>query len=197
MSTRLQPKRRARGERIRSISASSRRRQERPYQDDDADRERYTTNGAETADDRSLDQELTHDTPWRCTDTLSDPDLAGPLGHAYEHDIHDTNAADEQGDERDRQQCEAESGGDSVGRSKQPVRFSTSYLAPLRCRALSTAPSSCVTTDTVLGLEACACTTPSSTPCPLYIASRGTERGPTRAAARMYQRSIRVRGLHR
>ena len=53
-------------------------------------------------DDRRLDQELTDDVALLRADGAADADLARPLHHAGEHDVHDADAADEQRDRRDR-----------------------------------------------------------------------------------------------
>src|SRR4029077_2244375 len=43
-----------------------------------------------------LDKELRQDVDLAGTDGLADPDLAGPLGHGHQHDVHHPDAADEQ-----------------------------------------------------------------------------------------------------
>ena len=43
-----------------------------------------------------LDQELQGHVPAPCAERAADPDLARPLGHGREHDVHDPDAADEQ-----------------------------------------------------------------------------------------------------
>ena len=48
-----------------------------------------------------LDQELQQHLPRPRADGQADADLARPLGHGDEHDVHDADAADEQADAGD------------------------------------------------------------------------------------------------
>ena len=52
----------------------------------------------DNAEGDGLGQKLHEDVPAMRAHGRADADLAGPLGHAHEHDIHDADAADEQGD---------------------------------------------------------------------------------------------------
>jgi hypothetical protein len=65
------------------------------------------------ADERQrhrLDQELHEDVAPARADRLADADLARALGDRHQHDVHDADAADEQGDADDR----ADDGGDAA-----------------------------------------------------------------------------------
>ncbi len=55
---------------------------------------------ANEADEHRLDQELLHDVVVTRPDRHPDADLVRALGHGYQHDVHDTNAADHQRDDR-------------------------------------------------------------------------------------------------
>src|ERR1051326_4284361 len=57
---------------------------------------------AEAGKDDRFDEELQQDVAAPRADGLSDADLARPLRHRDEHDVHDADAADEQGDADDR-----------------------------------------------------------------------------------------------
>ena len=58
---------------------------------------------AQQADARGLDQKLQQDRAPLGADGLADADLARPLGHRDEHDVHDADAADEQRQPGDEQ----------------------------------------------------------------------------------------------
>ena len=59
---------------------------------------------AERAQHDRLDQELEQDVTRLGAHGHPDADLAGALGHAHEHDVHDANAANQERDARDRPQ---------------------------------------------------------------------------------------------
>src|SRR5688500_7971869 len=63
---------------------------------------------AEQAQNDCFDQELEEDVDARGTERLSHADLARSLRHRDEHDVHDPDPADEQGDGRDPQEKDAE-----------------------------------------------------------------------------------------
>ena len=56
---------------------------------------------AEDAEHRSLDEELAPDHPWRGAQRLAQTDLTDALGDRHQHDVHDADAADDEGDRRD------------------------------------------------------------------------------------------------
>ena len=66
---------------------------------------------AQQAEGDRFEQELGQDVPFERADGLADADLAGALGDADQHDVHDADAADKQGDGGD---C-AEEGGQRAG----------------------------------------------------------------------------------
>src|SRR5438132_14390411 len=70
---------------------------ERGQQDRAADADADADEAADQGDDRRFDQELQHDVARRGADRFPDADLAGPLGHRDEHDVHDPDAADDHG----------------------------------------------------------------------------------------------------
>ena len=59
------------------------------------------------ADHDGLDEELERMSRRARADRLAQADLARPLGHRDQHDVHDPDAADEQRDGRDRRRAEA------------------------------------------------------------------------------------------
>ena len=59
---------------------------------------------AEQADHQRLDDELHQDVVRPRADRLAQADLAGPLGDAHEHDVHDADAADQERDGGDGRQ---------------------------------------------------------------------------------------------
>ena len=52
----------------------------------------------EEGDGHRLDEELDQDVRLAGADRLADADLARPFGHRYQHDVHDADAADQEGD---------------------------------------------------------------------------------------------------
>ena len=78
---------------------------------DDELRDREPDHDAEQAADagehHGLDQELLGDVAALGPQGPADPDLAGPLGHGRQHDVHDADAADQERDRRDRPQDDA------------------------------------------------------------------------------------------
>ena len=63
--------------------------------------EREADQAAEQAQHERLEQELQQDVMALRADGLADADLARPLRHGHEHDVHDADAADEQRDADD------------------------------------------------------------------------------------------------
>ena len=61
-----------------------------------ADADEHADGAAEQAEGDGLDQELQHDVAALRADGDADADLAGALGDAHEHDVHDADAADDQ-----------------------------------------------------------------------------------------------------
>src|SRR5262249_40188006 len=73
------------------------------------------------ADHGGLDQELGEDVPPGGADGLADPDLAGALGHRDQHDVHDPDPADDEGDPGHRPEEDGDEPGDLVRRLQQGV----------------------------------------------------------------------------
>ena len=65
---------------------------------------------ANNAQEHSLGQELEADVVRCGTHRLPDPNFASALGDTYEHDVHDPDAADQQGHARDPCQQRSEGG---------------------------------------------------------------------------------------
>ena len=65
---------------------------------------------ADQTDGRRLDQELQQDGPPLGADGFADADLARPLGHRDEHDVHDADAADKERQAGDEQADPADDG---------------------------------------------------------------------------------------
>ena len=57
---------------------------------------------AEQRQHEGLDQKLGQHLAFQRADREPDADLAGALGHRYQHDVHDADAADEEADRGDR-----------------------------------------------------------------------------------------------
>src|SRR5207245_3775454 len=76
-------------------------------QDDDQDAQRAADAGQEHRLDQELGQDVTPPSP----DRLPDADLARPFGDGDQHDVHDPDAADHQGDAGDGAQHQGEDAG--------------------------------------------------------------------------------------
>src|SRR5260370_570162 len=66
---------------------------------------------AKQTDPRRLEQELQKNGAPPCPERLAQPDLAGALGHGDEHDVHDPDAAHEQGQPGDEESAGGDHGG--------------------------------------------------------------------------------------
>jgi len=66
--------------------------------------EEQAEKAAEHAHDDALDEELRQHVGAARADGQADADLAGPLRHADEHDVHDPDAADQQRDRGNRRE---------------------------------------------------------------------------------------------
>ena len=76
---------------------------------------------ADAGEHDRLDQELLGDVAPLGAQGAADADLAGPLGHGRQHDVHDADAADQQRDGGDRAQDDAELPGRLLGGEQQVV----------------------------------------------------------------------------
>ena len=72
---------------------------------------RHAQQAADAGEDDRLDQELLGDVPPLGAQGPADADLAGPLGHRRQHDVHDADAADQERDRGDGSQDDAELAG--------------------------------------------------------------------------------------
>ena len=70
---------------------------------------------ADEADQHRLDQELPHDVAAPRADRHAHADLARPLGHRHQHDVHHPDAADDQRDHGDQPRSAASASGWSTG----------------------------------------------------------------------------------
>ena len=75
---------------------------------DDADAEPDADQAADHAEQHRLDEELQQDVALPGAERLAQPDLAGPLPDADQHDVRDADAADEQRDRGDRGEHQGE-----------------------------------------------------------------------------------------
>ena len=73
---------------------------------------RNAARAAQQAHEQRLDEELHQDVLPAGADGLADADLARPLGHGDDHDVHDADAADHQRDAGDRAQEDRQHTGD-------------------------------------------------------------------------------------
>ena len=73
---------------------------------------------ADDAEQHGLDQELQQDVALPRTERLAQPDLAGPLAHADQHDVRDADAADHERDRGDRGEHEGEQAEDPPDRAE-------------------------------------------------------------------------------
>src|SRR5882757_5351109 len=64
--------------------------------------DQHAGDAADPGKHRGLDEELLQDRLAASSDRLADPDLASSLGNGNQHDVHDSDAADQQCDRRDR-----------------------------------------------------------------------------------------------
>ena len=71
---------------------------------DDQDADPDAHEPADRRQGHGLHQELGEDVPPARPDGHPEADLAGPLGHRHQHDVHDADAADQERDGRDRRQ---------------------------------------------------------------------------------------------
>ncbi len=80
--------------------------------------EQYPHGATGEGQDHRLDQELGEDVALPRPDRHPDPDLPRPLRHRHEHDVHDPDAADQQGDGGDPAQQEAHDPGGGLGQGQ-------------------------------------------------------------------------------
>src|SRR5207249_10602752 len=73
---------------------------------DDADDDAHQP--AHLGEHDRFEQELADDVVLSRADGLAHADLAGPLGHADQHDVHDADAGGEQGDGADHERADAD-----------------------------------------------------------------------------------------
>src|SRR5207249_618106 len=85
----------------------------------DAPAEQDPKRPAEAGERDALDEELRQDVAASRAHGLADPDLAGPLVHRDEHDVHDPDASDEEADAADRAEQERERPGHLIERSEE------------------------------------------------------------------------------
>ena len=71
---------------------------------------------ADQRDNGGFDEELTFDVDGSCTECLADSDLASALRDGDQHDVHDPDAAEGEGKERDGSEEQGHHGEDSLGK---------------------------------------------------------------------------------
>ena len=87
----------------------------RRKQQTDADAEGQAGDSADERDDGGFDEELAFDVDGGCAERFADADFARALGDGDEHDVHDADAAEGEGEESDGSEEEGHDAEDALG----------------------------------------------------------------------------------